>query len=41
MTGVIVVPETMPIGIAIEELLTVIECSEQTEYENQVLHLPV
>jgi predicted nuclease of predicted toxin-antitoxin system len=41
MVGVITVPETMPIGTAIEELLTIIECSEQSEYESQVFHLPL
>ncbi len=41
MPGVIIVPETLPIGQAIEELVTVIECSEQSEYENQVVHLPL
>jgi len=41
MPGVIVVPEEMPIGQAIEELLTVIECSHPNEYANQVVHLPI
>src|SRR5262245_1763799 len=41
MPGVIVVPEAMPIGEAIENLLTLIECSDQKEYLNQVVHLPV
>src|SRR5262245_2691955 len=39
MPGVIVIPKIFPIGQAIEELLTIIECSEQSEYENQVLHI--
>jgi hypothetical protein len=39
--GVIVIPKTFPIGDAIEELLTIIECSEQNEYENQVVHIPL
>jgi hypothetical protein len=41
MPGVIVVPKTYPIGLAIEELLTIIECSEQSEHENQVVHIPL
>jgi hypothetical protein len=41
MSGVIVVPKTFPIGQAIEELFTIIECSEQDEYENQVMHIPL
>jgi predicted nuclease of predicted toxin-antitoxin system len=41
MAGVIVVPENLPIGEAIEELLTIVECSEQSEFENQVLHIPL
>jgi len=41
MPGVIVVPEEFPIGDAIEELLTIIECSDQSEYENQVLRIPL
>lgn len=41
MSGVIVVPKDFPIGQAIEELLTIIECSDQSEYINQVLHIPL
>lgn len=41
MPGAIIVPETLPIGQAIEELLTIIECSDQSEYENQVVHIPL
>jgi hypothetical protein len=41
MSGVIVVPEAMPIGEAIEELIVVIECSDQSEYLNQVVRLPL
>ncbi|MGH9855841.1 MAG: DUF5615 family PIN-like protein [Blastocatellia bacterium] len=41
MPGVIAIPKTFPIGLAIEELLTIIECSEQSEYENQVVHIPL
>lgn len=40
LPGVIIVPEDMQIGEAIEELLIIIECSDQSEYENQVIHVP-
>jgi len=41
MPGVITVPKALPIAQAIEELLTIIECSDQSEHENQVLHIPL
>ena len=41
MPGVLALAETLPVGQAIEELAIVIECSEQTEWENQVVHLPL
>jgi hypothetical protein len=41
MPGVIIVPDRMPIGPAIDDLLTVIECSVKGEYEGRVLYLPL
>ncbi len=41
MPGVILVPEELSIGKAIDELLIVMECSDQSEYENLVVHLPL
>lgn len=41
LPGVIVVPQDFPIGPAIEELETILLCSEQSEYENQVVHIPL
>ena len=41
MPGLIAVPQTMPIGRAIEDLATVIQCSDPAELENSVLHLPL
>jgi hypothetical protein len=41
MPGVIAIPDTLPIGQAIEELHLLVECSGQQELENQVLHLPL
>jgi Domain of unknown function (DUF5615) len=38
--GVIVVPEELGIGAAIEELRLIIECSDQNEYENRIVYLP-
>jgi hypothetical protein len=39
MPGVIVLAKDLPIGQAIEEPLTVIECLERGECANQVIHL--
>jgi len=41
MTGVIIVPEDLAIGIAIEELATLIECTEAEEMVNQVKYVPI
>lgn len=41
MAGVIVVPEDLAIGLAIEELMVLIECSEMDEMENQVKYIPL
>jgi hypothetical protein len=41
MPGVIAVPDTLAVGQAIEELVTIIECSEQHEWENLVIYLPL
>lgn len=41
MPGVIAVPQTLAIGQAIDDLVTAIECSEASELENSVLHLPL
>lgn len=41
VSGVIVIPTTLPIGQVIEEMLTIIGCSEQSEYESQVVHIPI
>jgi hypothetical protein len=40
MTGVIVAPQSLPIGKAIEEILIAVHCSEQWEWENRVEWLP-
>jgi hypothetical protein len=41
MPGVFEVPPDMPIGAAIEELLLVLECSLEGEWEGQVRYLPL
>ena len=40
MSGVIVVPQTMPIGRAIDELEVIVTCSFEGELENLILFLP-
>lgn len=41
MPGLFVVGQDVPIGQAIEEILWVVECSEEGEWEGQALHLPL
>ena len=41
VAGVVVVPEDLAIGIAIEELAVLIECSEMEELANQVKYVPI
>ena len=41
MSGIIAIPDDLPIGQAIEQLHIVVECLEENELENQVLYLPV
>jgi len=41
MPGVIAAPQNLPIGQAIDDLTTAIECSEASDLENSVLHLPL
>ena len=41
MPGVFEVPRSMPIGQVIEELLLIIECSVQDEWEGRVIYLPL
>ncbi len=40
MPGLIVVPQTLSIGQAIEETLLLDECSEEGEWDGQILFLP-
>ena len=41
MPGLFVVGQDVPIGQAVEEILILAECSEEGEWEGQVLHLPL
>lgn len=40
MFGLIVVPQNMQIGRAIDELKIIITCSEENEFENLIAYLP-
>lgn len=41
LPGVIIVPKLLPIGTAIEELVTLLYCSQPEEFPNRVIHLPL
>lgn len=41
MPGVVLVPDTLPVGRAIEDLILMIGGSLEHEWENQVRHLPL
>lgn len=41
MPGVFAVPDLMPIGQAVDELVLLIACTKASEWENQVTHLPL
>jgi hypothetical protein len=41
MTGVFVVNDRLPVGQAIQEILLVVACSEQAEWNGRVVHLPL
>jgi Domain of unknown function (DUF5615) len=39
--GVFVIPALMTIGEAIEELVTILRCSDADEWEDRIVHLPI
>jgi hypothetical protein len=41
MPGVIEVPETLPIGRALQDLILLAECSRTNEWDLQVVYLPL
>jgi hypothetical protein len=41
VSGVLLIADDMPIGQAINELMTIIEYSDAAEWENRVTHLPL
>jgi hypothetical protein len=41
MPGVVEVSRAVPIGIAIENIVILIECSIEGEWEGQILYLPI
>jgi len=41
MSGVFVLDDRFPVGLAIQELLLINACSEQTEWDGQIIFLPL
>lgn len=41
MPGVIAIPQDLAIGETIDEILLLVECSEENEWENQVVFIPL
>jgi hypothetical protein len=41
MAGVFVVNDRLPVGQAIQEILLIVSCSEQAEWNGSVVHLPL
>ena len=41
MPGVLLVPQLLLIGRAIDDLLLIAECSNESEYEGLILRLPL
>jgi len=41
MPGVFALSQSLPVGVAIEEILILFECSSSGEWEDQVHHLPL
>jgi hypothetical protein len=41
MPGVFVINDRLPAGLAIQEILLVVECTEPTEWREQVAYLPL
>jgi len=41
MPGILEVSRRVPIGVAIEDILLIIECSFQDEWHGQILYLPL
>ena len=41
MPGLLVVPQRFPIGRAIEELTIAVLCSDQSEWRDRVIYLPL
>jgi hypothetical protein len=41
MPGVIIVRDALPIGQIIDDLLTILDASEMSEWENRIIFLPL
>jgi predicted nuclease of predicted toxin-antitoxin system len=41
MAGVFILHDRFPVGLAIQEILLMVECTEQEEWSGRVVHLPI
>jgi hypothetical protein len=41
LAGVFIVNDRLPVGQAIQEILLIVSCSEQSEWSGRVVHLPL
>ena len=41
MPGVIAVPQTMAIGVAVDDLALIVQCTSVVDWQNQVGYLPI
>jgi hypothetical protein len=41
MPGIFEVSDSLPIGRAIEDLLLLVECSQEGEWEGQIVYIPL
>jgi hypothetical protein len=41
MPGVVILNDRLPVGQAIQEILLMAECSDQTDWKNRVVYLPL
>lgn len=41
MAGVFVLDDRFPVGPAIQEILLIVECSEESDWNGRVIHLPL
>jgi hypothetical protein len=41
MPGIVAIPDSLPIGQAIEELALIVQCAQPTDLQDLVLYLPL